>query len=172
MLNKFNFTKRRKKGGDLADALKQIQRIGRDNARTPMQWNSERNAGFTTGVPWIKVNDDFKEWNVEAQLAKQDESVLGFWKQLPKLRKKHSALVHGTFKMLDWKNEEVYAYTRGNCEAQYLLVCSFSENEVTWPSPVETGEILMSNYPTAGKSSERKLTLKPFEVRLYYVARS
>lgn len=161
----------KEKGGDLADALKQIQRIGRDNARTPVQWNSENNAGFTTGVPWIKVNNDYKEWNVEAQLAKQDESVLGFWRQLLKLRKKHTALVHGTFKMLDWENEELYAYTRGDSGAQYLLVCSFSEKEVTWTSPVEIGEILISNYSAAGRSSERKLTLKPFEGRLYYLAR-
>lgn len=162
------YESQKEKGADLVDALKQIQRIGRDNARTPVQWNSEKNAGFTTGIPWIKVNDDYMEWNVETQLANENESVLGFWKQLLKLRKKHPALVHGTFKMLDWENEQVYAYTRGDGKARYLLVCSFSEKEVTWTSPVEPGEVLISNYSVQGSSSEKELRLKPFEGRLYY----
>lgn len=158
----------KEKGGDLADALKQIQRIGRDNARTPVQWNSEKNSGFTTGVPWIKLNDDYPEWNVEAQLKDQEHSVLGFWKKLLKLRKEHTALVHGPFKMLDWENESIYAYTRGDTKGQYLLVCSFSEQEVTWVPLVETGYVLLSNYPTP-QDSIGPLKLRPFEGRLYYL---
>lgn len=117
--------------GDLENALKQIQRIGRDNSRTPMQWNAGINAGFTSGTPWIRLNEDYKTWNVEAQLAAGDKSVLGFWKTLLKIRKQHPDLVTGTFHMLDRDNENVYAYTRAGEGGQYLVVCSFSEDELT-----------------------------------------
>jgi glycosidase len=161
------YEERKVRGGDLVDALKQIQRIGRDNSRTPMQWSREENAGFTSGVPWIKVNEDYKEWNVEAQLAQSHDSVLGFWKDLLKLRKEHKDLVHGLFKMLDWGNEEVYSYTRTNDETRYLLVCSFSRKEVVWKCPVETGKIVLCNYPFEGTGEEGEFRLKPFEGRLY-----
>lgn len=160
------------KGESLEEALKQVQRIGRDNSRTPMQWNREANAGFTDGTPWIKVNDDYGEWNVETQLATQEDSVLGFWKDLLLLRKKHRGLVHGTFRMIDWENEQVYAYTRTDDSAQYLVVCSFNQEEVVWHSPVETGRVLMGNYASTEGDEERVLNLKPFEGRLYYLLRT
>jgi len=159
----------KEKGGDLEGALKQIQRIGRDNARTPVQWNAEANAGFTVGVPWIKVNDDYHEWNVEAQLADLGNSVLGFWKDLLKLRKEHRGLVHGIFKMLDWENEDVYAYTRTDETAQYLLVCSFSENLVDWKSPVDIGTLLMCSYNLNQSELQGIMKLRPYEGRLYWL---
>ena len=158
------------KGGDLEDALKQIQRVGRDNARTPMQWNKERHSGFTSGEPWIKVNEDYLEWNVEAQLHSSD-SVLEFWKKLLKFRKEHPALITGDFKILDWENQDVYAYNRTDEKEQYLVVCSFSKEEVNWDSPVETGYFVLGNYPYDGQSREAKLKLKPFEGRLYELER-
>jgi oligo-1,6-glucosidase len=154
---------------DLEDALKQIQRIGRDNSRTPMQWSAENGAGFTSGTPWIKVNEDYKEWNVESQLASEDESVLGFWKQLLKIRKQHPALVTGTFTMLDYENESVYAYTRTGEGSRYLVVCSFSENKVTWESPIETGVLLLGNHTIEDNKTGIILKLKPFEGRLYHL---
>ncbi|RFU78366.1 glycoside hydrolase family 13 [Trichoderma arundinaceum] len=113
------------KNGDTKDALKQIQRIGRDNSRTPMQWNADANAGFTSGTPWIKLNEDYKEWNVEAQLASPDTSVLKFWKLLLQIRKEHKGLIRGTFKMIDYENQSVYAYTRTDTAGQYLIELSF-----------------------------------------------
>lgn len=89
----YNAVKERK--GDLDDTLRQIQRIGRDNSRTPMQWSADVNAGFTTGTPWIKVNMDYTEWNVAAQLDKEDTSVFEFWKKLLSIRKTHPSLVRG-----------------------------------------------------------------------------
>jgi len=155
--------------GDLEDALKQIQRIGRDNSRTPMQWSAEHGAGFTSGTPWIKVNEDYRKWNVESQLAREDKSVLGFWKQLLKIRKQHPALVTGAITMLDYENESVYAYTRTGKGGRYLVVCSFSEEDVTWASPVETGILLLGNHSIGSSDTGSVLNLKPFEGRLYYL---
>lgn len=155
--------------GDLEDALDQIQRIGRDNSRTPMQWSSGSGAGFTSGTPWIKLNEDYKEWNVEAQLTNEGDSVLGFWKQLLKIRKRHPALVTGMFKMLDYENESVYAYTRTDKAGQYLVVCSFSEKEVGWTSPVETGTLLLGNNPAEHNDAGNTMRLMPFEGRLYHL---
>jgi oligo-1,6-glucosidase len=153
--------------GDLEDALDQIQRIGRDNSRTPMQWNSGSGAGFTSGTPWIKLNEDYKEWNVEAQLSNEDTSVLGFWKQLLKIRKRHPVLVTGLFKMLHYENESVYAYTRTDKAGQYLVVCSFSEKEVAWTSPVGMGTLILGNNSVSDDEAGDTMRLMPFEGRLY-----
>jgi glycosidase len=157
------------RGGDLEDALRQIQRIGRDNSRTPMQWSAASGAGFTSGTPWIKLNEDYKEWNVEAQLAVEERSVLGFWKRLLGIRKQHPALVTGTFTMFDYENQSVYAYTRANESGQYLVVCSFSDKQVAWKSPVRTGSLLLGNYPTRDSEKGDVLKLRPFEGRLYHL---
>lgn len=165
------YESQKEKGEDLEEALRQIQRIGRDNSRTPMQWSREANAGFTSGTPWIKVNDDYNQWNVESQLENREASVLGFWMELLFVRKKHRGLVHGVFRMIDWDNEQVYAYTRTDGLMQYLVVCSFSENEVEWKSPVQTGKVLLGNYPSAAATDSSLLNLRPFEGRLYYLKR-
>ncbi|KAL9113335.1 MAG: hypothetical protein Q9187_007629, partial [Circinaria calcarea] len=164
-INFYNFEKaKRGEGADMSDVLKQIQVIGRDNARTPMQWNDCDSAGFTTGRPWIKVNEDYKEWNVQKQ---QDNptSVLSFWKTLLKIRKQHTGLVYGIFKMLDRTNEEVYAYTRTDETNHYLVICSFSKKEVTWEYPVERGNLLISNY-SVQEVGEQKVKLRPYEARV------
>lgn len=155
--------------GDTKDALKQIQRIGRDNSRTPMQWSAGANADFTSGTPWIKLNQDYEEWNVEAQLASSDVSVLKFWKSLLKIRKDHNGLVRGAFKMIDYENQSVYAYTRTNTTGQYLVVCSFSEVEVNWVCPVDRGSLLIGNYPSQEIEDDNTLKLQPYEGRLYYL---
>jgi glycosidase len=158
-----------KRGGDLEDALRQIQRIGRDNSRTPMQWSAASGAGFTSGTPWIKLNEDYKNWNVEAQLAVEERSVLGFWKRLLGIRKQHPVLVTGTFTMLDYENQSVYAYTRADESGRYLVVCSFSEKELAWTSPVKTGNLLLGNYSMAESETGGVLRLRPFEGQLYHL---
>lgn len=136
-----------------------------------MQWSAEANAGFTSGTPWIKLNDDYDEWNVETQLASENTSVLGFWKRLLRLRKQHKTLVYGTFQIIDFDNESVYAYTRVDKIGQYLTICSFSEDEVVWECPVEKGLLLLGNYSSQESDLGSHLKLKPFEARLYYLER-
>ncbi|KAL7941488.1 glycoside hydrolase family 13 protein [Trichoderma barbatum] len=157
------------KSGDTQDALKQIQRIGRDNSRTPMQWNADPNAGFSTGTPWIKLNQDYREWNVEVQALSPDMSVLKFWKLVLKTRKEHKGLIYGEFKMIDYENEDIYAYTRTDTSGQYLVVCSFSEEEVDWKCPVGLGSLLLGNYPSKESEHGSVLKLQPYEGRVYYL---
>ena len=93
--------------------------------------------------------------------------MLGFWKQLLKIRKQHPALVTGTFTMLDYENQSVYAYTRTDKGGRYLVVCSFSEKEVIWTFLVDTGLLLLGNYPVEDSETGNFLKLRPFEGRLY-----
>ncbi|KAL5094891.1 hypothetical protein Trisim1_003500 [Trichoderma cf. simile WF8] len=157
------------KNGDIQDALKQIQRIGRDNSRTPMQWNTNNNAGFTSGTPWIKVNQDYKEWNVETQSKSSGMSVLKFWKLVLRTRKEHPGLIRGKFEMVDYENENVYAYTRTNATGQYLIVCSFSGKQVKWKCPVVRGSLLLGNYAEKDNETGDVLCLQPYEGRLYHL---
>jgi glycosidase len=162
---------KRPKDASMQDVLDEIQRIGRDNSRLPVSWDSSKNAGFTTAEkPWIKVNEDYEEWNVEAQLGKKG-SVLEFWKNLIEYRKEESQdLVYGSLAMVDWDNEDVYAYTRTGKSSQHLIICSFSSREVTWKRPISNpGQLIMSNYDSDGQDSVPCLQLQPFECRLYKV---
>ncbi|KAA6410052.1 MAG: glycoside hydrolase family 13 [Lasallia pustulata] len=158
--------RKRAEGAGMGDVLARIQVIGRDNARTPMQWDDSRSAGFTTGAPWIKVNEDYKAWNVAKQEG-DSGSVLVFWKTLLKVRKERRGLVYGYFKMLDRGNEQVYAYTRTDDRYEYLVVCSFSGETVLWDCPVERGELLLSNYSVGEGEVDNQMSLRAYEGRLY-----
>jgi len=168
-INFYNYEKsRRPEGADMSDVLAGIQRNGRDNARMPMAWNSGINAGFSSGTPWIKVNEDYKEWNVSAQEGVEG-SVFEFWRKLLSIRKKHLGLVYGWLKMIDEANEEIYAYTRTDDEAEYLVVCSFSGKDVEWKCPVEKGELLLgSHHETIRQESADMMQLRAYEGRLYH----
>ena len=169
---------------DMSDILARIQKMGRDNARTPLQWDDTPHAGFSTAekaTPWIKINDDYREWNIHRQ-EQDPRSVLSFWKDLLRLRKEHTGLVYGVFRMVDPANEYVYAYTRTDEEqgegVEYLVVCSFSGEAVDWKCPVVVswGDLLLSNYEgprergeseSGGKKEGEVMKLKPYETRLY-----
>jgi len=147
--------------------LRGLQLGGRDNARTPVQWNSEANAGFTTGTPWMRVHDNYKEVNVEAQLD-DPESLLSFWKQVVKLRKSHSELfVHGDFEIHDFDDENVFTYTKKARDGKNkaLVVLNFTENDQSFrlPEGVENSklELLVSNV------DEPKDKLSAWEGRVY-----
>jgi oligo-1,6-glucosidase len=167
-INYYNQEKaKRGPDADMSDVLAEIQRIGRDNGRMPVSWDESMNAGFTTGTPWIKVNEDYREWNVARQ-EKDEDSVLAFWRKLLRLRREEKGLVYGRFEMLDWENEHVYAYTRSTEEVEYLVVCSFSDKEVDWDCPTKGGRVILSNYgPHPGEAGHREVVkLRPYECRL------
>ncbi|MCJ1312230.1 hypothetical protein MMC25_005904 [Agyrium rufum] len=179
-INYYNEEKaKRPEGADMQDCLDAIGRIGRDNARTPVQWSADEGegAGFSTAPKekiWIKINPDFREgWNARAQEGVEG-SVLEFWRGLLlKVRKADGgALVYGVFEMLDYGNEDVYAYTRTLGEVVYTVVCSFTEREVGWVCPLgevgEVGELMVGSYGgvmDGEKGGEMKL--RPFEGRIY-----
>ena len=110
---------------------KRLQRLwhgSRDSARTPVQWDSSENAGFTTGTPWFYANDNYKEVNV-AEQEKDEDSILNFYRKVIALRKELSAVRHGSYKEYGKHSASLYTYSREDEKQKLLVVCSFSEKE-------------------------------------------
>lgn len=148
----------------LAEAWKGFTSIIRDNARTPVQWSSEKNAGFTTGKPWMRVNENYKEGINVADQSKDEDSVLAFWQQLLKMRKEHADLfVFGGYKVLDFENEQTWTFEKYGEEGRKAwVVLSFSEEEAEVKPPKWAETLLLTNLK--GKVGEK---LRPFEGRVY-----
>jgi oligo-1,6-glucosidase len=156
----------RKTHDEIMDA---IYKRGRDNARTPFQWNNKRNAGFTDGNPWIKLNPNYKDVNAEAQLD-DENSIFNYYKKLISLRKKHEIIVYGDYTLILEDNLDIYAYIRKLNEETLLVICNFSENisEFNLPNNIEYAqkELLISNYIVESNVIE-EIELKPYETRTY-----
>lgn len=141
--------------------IESINAKGRDNARTPVQWDNSANAGFTTGTPWLHVNPNYPEINVEQSLADED-SVFYTYKKLIELRKEHAIVVWGEYELIEETEEEVFAYYREFSGEKWLVVANFSESKQTFMLEEEIGEVLVHNYHTSlPKSGE--VSLKPYE---------
>jgi oligo-1,6-glucosidase len=146
---------------DAQDMLRYYARIARDNARTPMQWDKTENAGFTTGKPWLPVNQNYRIINAEDAVADPD-SVYHYYRKLIALRHEHDILVYGKFEPLMEDSDEVYAYRRV-LDGQVLTVAlNWTDKKVACSLMDETeGEELISNYPT-----HQKGILQPYEARV------
>ncbi|MBM7051168.1 alpha-glucosidase [Rothia sp. ZJ1223] len=146
------------------DMMRYISASGRDNARTPMQWDTTENAGFTTGSPWLKLNPRYTEINAKEALA-DENSVFYHYKKLIELRHAHPIVVNGTYKLLDADDNQVYAYLRygqGESEGQVLLVISnFTDAELErdYGYDLTEAQLLISNYEDAPAGN----TLRPYE---------
>ena len=140
----------------------------RDNARTPMQWDTTENAGFTTGTPWIAVNPNYKTINAEEQLQNPN-SVFHYYQKLIQLRKEHDIIVYGHYTLLLPDDEEIYAYTREWEGKELLVICNFSQNTPTFAVPeaftADNSQLLIANYDCEALTST--LTLRPYEARVY-----
>lgn len=149
-----------------------MQRKARDHARTPVQWSAEPNAGFCDAdvKPWMRVNDDYKVINAEAQreVKPGQLSVLQFWKRALANRKEHKdVFVYGEFDLIDEHNPKVFAYKRSSGSKAFVTVLNFSGQEVQWeiPQSAKLQSWAAGNY-TAGKpekSTTGKITLQPWE---------
>ena len=146
---------------------KRLQRLwhgSRDSARTPVQWSSEENAGFTTGKPWFYVNENYKTINVADQ-DKDENSVLNFYRDAIKLRKELSSVKLGDYKEYGKCSSSFYTYSREDEKEKLLIVCSFTEKTKKWNVPsgfdIASAELLLSNYDNTGT------TLNPYETRVY-----
>ena len=151
------------KGLSKEDALHIIQIHSRDNGRTPIQWNGEKHGGFTTGTPWIEVNNNYTKVNAESQL--QDEtSIFNYYKKLVQLRKEVDVIAYGDIKPLDATHPSVFAYERTYENEKMIVVCNFYKNEVVWDSKMDLSgyETLLSNYSEQNVENG-KITLKPYE---------
>lgn len=155
------------------ELLECIAYKSRDNARTPMQWNGSKNAGFTTGTPWIMVNPNYTEINAEKEMAEPD-SVYHYYKKLISLRrfsKWSELIVYGHYELLAPEDPQVFAYTRELEGQKILVLCNVSkENAVfTIPESVswENAEKLIGNYE--GQILERKMEMKPWEAMVWSI---
>ena len=158
------YKERLEKGYKKEDIMDSIHAKSRDNARTPMQWNEEENAGFTKGKPWIKVNPNYKEINAMQQVEDED-SVFNCYKELIRLRRNYPVFAEGDFRMMFAEDENIFAYTREDKDAQLLVVCNFYGETVNCPleDSVKDMKLLISNY----KEFAQVTILRPYEARMY-----
>ncbi len=153
------------------EVMEIIWKNGRDNARTPMQWNSERNAGFTNAEPWLKINPNYKDINVQKEIANPN-SIYHYYRKLIELRK-NSIFIYGRYDLILEKHPSIYAYTRnlGN-ELVLILTNLFPKKaKVTLPTELncKVENLLISNYQVNGQKEGRSIVFKPYEARVYKI---
>ena len=160
-LNQYKQIEKRK--GDTQWFLQMQQQTSRDNARTPFQWDNSGQAGFTTGMPWIGVNPDYRKINVAAQ-EKDPWSVLNYFRQLIALRKSSPDLVYAGYTLLDAENPRTYTYLRKGEKYHYLVVLNFSSKQAeAYPGiDMQGAEILMCNYGDLPQL-DKVVSLRPYE---------
>ena len=143
-----------------------LKRISRDNARTPMQWDDSKNAGFTTGTPWLKVNSNYPEVNAKAQVNDPD-SVFSYYKKLIRLRHENEIIVYGDYELLEAESEETFIYKRTYKNEHLMVLCNFTDHEVSVTDAVmeqipDGAEKLITNY-----ADDMGQTLRPYEAKVY-----
>jgi oligo-1,6-glucosidase len=161
-------------GAEFEDVREDIERLSRDNARTPMQWDDSPHAGFTDGDPWMPVGDDYETVNVAADRA-SDRSVFEFYRELIALRKADDVLVYGDFEMLVPDHERLYAFRRhlATADHELLFACNFSAETVRFDPPsaldVEGAEVVLTNASPA-PTDPTDAALGPYEAVIYRLA--
>ncbi|MDF0728775.1 alpha-glucosidase [Cytobacillus sp. S13-E01] len=143
---------------------------GRDNARTPVQWDGSEHAGFTTGTPWIQVNPNYKEINA-VKAIKDKNSIFHYYKKLIELRRQHDIVVYGTFDLILKDHKQIFAYTRTLQNEKLLVLTNFSGETPQFNLPDEikynTKQLLISNYQVTNEEVIDTIKLKPWEARVY-----
>ena len=144
------------------DMMAAIGYKGRDNARTPMQWDDSAYAGFSTANPWIMVNPNYTKINAKDQINRED-SVFKYYQKLIKLRHESELIVYGTYDLILDDDKDIYSYIRTLGDEKLIVYCNFSENtrEVELPEEFTNGKVLISNYIDA--KVNHKITLRPYE---------
>lgn len=159
------FAKLREQGLDEAQILAFLSRSGRDNSRTPMQWDDGPNAGFSSTAPWFALNTNYEQINVARQ-REEPNSVLNFYRALIWLRKQNRLWIYGRYQLQLAKHPHIYAYTRSLDERQGVVLCNLSgEPQQIDPHvlSLENKQLTLSNYPHDGERQK----LRPYEARIY-----
>lgn len=152
------------------EVLEILSNTTRDNARTPMQWNDTPHGGFTNGKPWLKVNENYKEINVEKQLNDKN-SIYNHYKNLISLKKGSKTLTHGKFKLVLEEDKHVFAYLRELDNERYLVLSNLSENEKKLNLTefnIKNEDIIISNYKVMEKDLE-SFVIRPYESVVYKI---
>ncbi|MFT8849742.1 MAG: alpha,alpha-phosphotrehalase [Leuconostoc pseudomesenteroides] len=144
--------------------LKYFQSKSRDNARTPMQWDTSSNAGFSDTTPWLETNPNYQAINAKAALDNPD-SIFYFYQKLIKLRHQLPVITDGTFKLLpdNEQDDHIFAYTRTNSETTLLIIANFTSDTITRNYDVpKAAQLLIQNY-----TDDQETTIRPYEVKVY-----
>lgn len=143
------------------EAMRFVQKFSRDNARTPMQWNTSANAGFTSGKPWLPVHDDFKTCNAEVE-EKNPDSVLNFYRKLSAFRSSNEILLRGSYEELYHESEELFIFTRTLGAKKIIVAVNFTTHDVKLPEKIFAGaKKFFGNY------SDEKNYLRATEAVIY-----
>lgn len=160
----------REEGKSHEAIMKQIWKNGRDNSRTPMQWNNQKNAGFSEGTPWLKVNPNYQSINVADQIE-DPNSIYAYYKQLIRLRKEEEVLIYGTYDLILADHDQIYAYTRTLNNKKALIITNlYGEEAVVKLSTCleeHTARLIIANYEVSKTDTVDNMILKPYEARVY-----
>lgn len=151
------------------EALKYIWKTSRDNSRTPMQWDSSENAGFSKGKPWLGVNSNYKEINVEEQ-ENDENSILNFYKKMIKIKKENKALIYGKCDLILEEDDEIYAYTRTLKDEKFIIIVNLTNNKSKYKYEKEKLNykgLILSNYIVEKHEDINNIELRPWEARIY-----
>lgn len=143
---------------------KGLQLMARDHARLPFQWDNSEHSGFSTGEPWMSVHDEYPQINAEAQ-ARDERSVLSFYKKMLKSRKEHKdVFIYGKFELLDPEDKATFVYRKRYEEKIAVVALNFTTEIQTLPvAEIGNMELLISSYGKVGAED-----LQPFEGRIYF----
>jgi alpha-glucosidase len=161
------------KGRSHDEIMKVIWEKGRDNARTPMQWDASNMGGFTTAKQtWLGVNPNYTEINVEAQID-DPNSILSFYKNLIHLRKENPVFVYGTYDLLVANHPKLFVYLRSLGKQRALVINNFSGKSTRFRVPgslsYSSSNLVLTNYELVGKKLPKNFTLRPYETRVYMI---
>lgn len=152
------------------EAMEYIWDNSRDNVRTPMQWDSSEQAGFTTGTPWLQINNNYVDINVQESLA-DPNSIYHFYKKMIDIRRESETLIYGSYELIEADHPAVYAYLRHGEDEQYLIVTNlFNDHETMDFSDYHFEELVLSNYLVTDEL-KTEFTLRPYEARLYRLSK-
>lgn len=167
-IESFNMYKERvfEQGMDGNEVMESIYAKGRDNARTPMQWDDTDNAGFTTGTPWLQLNPNYQEINVK-QALEDLQSIFYHYQKLIELRKQHEIVVYGSYDLILEDHNFIFAYTRKLGNEMLIVINNFYKKETIFRLPEDiqynTAELLISNYNVDSEQSLSQMKLRPYE---------
>ncbi|SDW66582.1 alpha-glucosidase [Marininema mesophilum] len=165
------YRKKREEGVSHDEIMEIIWASARDNSRTPMQWNDDLNAGFTTGTPWLGINTNYPDINVQKQQT-DEHSILNFYKQMIALKKKYEVFTYGVYDLLLEDHPQIYAYTRTLNNEKVVVISNISKDQVVYDEnqfKLESDRLLLSNYEVEAHDKVTTITLKPYETRIYQV---
>lgn len=162
------YKKKKEQGIPHEEIMEILWNTSRDNSRTPMQWNHEENAGFTTGTPWMKINPNYEAINVADQ-EEDPYSILNHYKKMIRLKKKHDLFTYGTYDLILADNKQIYAYTRTLDNQVALVMANLTKDTAQFESSytISSENLILSNLVVDKHVKRKSFSLKPFEARVY-----